>query len=193
VQFIARSSVSLPPVVPAPAGATSRWRSLARELVTFGIVGLAGLVVDVGVFNALRYAGEPGLLADKPLTAKVLSVVAATMVTYLGNRHLTWRDRPWGDRRREYVIFFALNGVGMSLAVACLGVSHYLLGLTSPLADNLSANVVGLVLGTAFRFWAYRRFVFPRVSAGSSRGRSGTRLPAQPGPVSRDSSSGAAR
>ncbi|MGZ4722528.1 MAG: GtrA family protein, partial [Oryzihumus sp.] len=30
----------------------------------------------------------------------------------------------------------------------------------SPLADNISANGVGLVLGTLFRFWAYRRFVF---------------------------------
>jgi putative flippase GtrA len=134
---------------------------MARELVTFGLVGLAGLVVDVAVFNTLRFAGDPGLLEHKPLTAKVLSVVVATLVTYLGNRHLTWRDRPWGDRRREYLIFFALNGVGMSVALLCLGVSHYVLGLTSALADNVSANVVGLVLGTAFRFWAYRRFVFP--------------------------------
>jgi putative flippase GtrA len=134
---------------------------MAREMLTFGLVGLAGLVVDVTVFNILRYAGEPGLLEHKPLTAKVLSVVVATVVTYLGNRHLTWRDRPWGDRRREYLIFFALNGVGMSAALVCLAVSHYVLGLTSALADNVSANVVGLVLGTAFRFWAYRRFVFP--------------------------------
>ena len=156
----------LTPVAPASSGSTvaeprGRWRSMARELLTFGLVGLAGLVVDVAVFNTLRYAGDPGLLEHKPLTAKVLSVVAATLVTYLGNRHLTWRDRAWGDRRREYVIFFALNGVGMSVALVCLGVSHYVLGLTSALADNVSANVVGLALGTAFRFWAYRRFVFP--------------------------------
>ncbi len=154
------------PVAPASSDSTAaepvgRWRALARELVTFGLVGLAGLVVDVAVFNTLRFAGDPGLLEHKPLTAKVLSVVVATLVTYLGNRHLTWRDRPWGDRRREYLIFFALNGVGMSVALLCLGVSHYVLGLTSALADNVSANVVGLVLGTAFRFWAYRRFVFP--------------------------------
>ena len=156
----------LTPLVPvtsgsAAAGHSGRWRPMARELLTFGVVGLAGLVVDVGVFNTLRYAGDPGLLEGKPLTAKVLSVVVATVVTYLGNRHVTWRERPWGDRRREYVTFFALNGVGMSVALVCLGVSHYVLGLTSALADNLSANVVGLVLGTAFRFWAYRRFVFP--------------------------------
>ena len=38
--------------------------------------------------------------------------------------------------------------------------SHYALDLTSPLADNIAANGVGLVLATAFRFWAYRRHVF---------------------------------
>lgn len=136
-----------------------RLRKLTSEILTFGAVGMAGLVVDVGVFNALRFAG-PGLLEDKPLTAKVISVIVATMVTYFGNRTLTWRDRARGKRSREVVLFFALNGAGMAVALGCLAISHYLLGLTSPLADNISANGVGLVLGTAFRFWSYRTFVF---------------------------------
>jgi putative flippase GtrA len=54
-----------------------------------------------------------------------------------------------------------LNGVGLLISVGCLWFSHYALGLTSPLADNISANVVGLALGTMFRFWSYRRWVFP--------------------------------
>ena len=84
----------------------------------------------------------------------------ATVVTYLGNRHWTCRDRSWRGAHREYAAFFGLNAVGMTIALGCLAVSHYALGFTSPLADNVSANVVGLVLGTAFRFWAYPRFVF---------------------------------
>jgi hypothetical protein len=51
----------------------------------------------------------------------------------------------------------------MLIAWACLAISHYLLGLTGPLADNISANGFGLVLGTVFRFWSYRKFVFPAV------------------------------
>ena len=35
-----------------------------------------------------------------------------------------------------------------------------MLDFTSPLADNISANVVGLFLGMLFRFWSYRTFVF---------------------------------
>lgn len=132
---------------------------LIREVLTFGAVGLAGFIVDVGVFNALRYLG-PGVLEDKPLTAKVISVLIATLVTYAGNRLITWRDRSHGTRSRQMVLFFALNGAGMAIALGCLAVSHYVLRLTSPLADNISANGVGLVLGTAFRFWSYRTFVF---------------------------------
>ena len=58
--------------------------------------------------------------------------------------------------------------IGLGLALLCLSVSHYVLDLTSPLADNIAANVVGLAVGTAFRFWAYRRFVFThRPAAGA--------------------------
>jgi putative flippase GtrA len=132
----------------------------AREFLAFVVVGGFGYLVDVGVFNLLRYAGEPGVLEHKPLTAKAISVAVATIVTYAGNRHWTWRHRAWSSTHREFAVFVLLNAVGMAIALACLAMSHYALGLTSPIADNVSANVVGLALGTAFRFWAYPRWVF---------------------------------
>ncbi len=137
-----------------------RLRVLAPEVMRFGLVGAVGFVVDVGLFNLLRFAGEPGLLEDKPLTAKAVSVVCATGVTYLGNRHWTWRHHQRTGARREVVLFFFFNGLGMLIALACLAFSHYGLDLRSPLADNISANGFGLVLGTGFRFWSYRTFVF---------------------------------
>ncbi|MEI7778660.1 MAG: GtrA family protein [Actinomycetes bacterium] len=143
-------------------GLYARFEHLIRELAKFGIVGLAALVVDVGLFNYLRYAGalHHGLLFDKPLSAKAISVAAATTCAYFGNRYWTFRHRQRTGFAREYVMFFVLNGVAMAMALACLWISHYLLKLTSPLADNLSANVVGLGVGTLFRFWSYRKWVF---------------------------------
>jgi putative flippase GtrA len=137
-----------------------RVRALAHEAVKFGVVGSLGFVVDVGIFNLLRFAGDPGLLEHKPLTAKAISVGCATVVTYLGNRHWTWADRERSARQREASLFFLFNGLGMAIALACLAFSHYILDLHSPLADNVSANGVGLVLGMLFRFWAYRTYVF---------------------------------
>ena len=140
-----------------------RVRELVHEIAKFGVVGLLALVVDIGLFNVLRYAGGEGPFYDRPLTAKVISVLVATTVSYFGNRFWTFRDRGRTTFAREYLLFFALNGVAMGIALFCLWFSHYALGLTSPVADNLSANVIGLGLGTLFRFWSYRRWVFPAV------------------------------
>jgi putative flippase GtrA len=130
-----------------------------REVLTFLAVGGAGYVVDVLAFNWLRV--RPGLAGLDPTVSKVLAVAAAMVVTYLGNRMLTWRDQaPRAERRREISLFVLFNLVGLGISVALLALTHDLLGLTSRLADNLSANVVGLALGTAFRYWSYRRFVF---------------------------------
>jgi len=130
---------------------------LVRELMKFGVVGGVAFVVDVGLFNLLLHA------TDKPLTSKTISTVVATTVAYLGNRHWTFRRRSRSGVRREYTLFFLLNGVGLLISLACLAISHYLLDFTGRLADNIAANVVGLALGTAFRFWSYRRWVFPEL------------------------------
>jgi putative flippase GtrA len=139
---------------------TDRLRGFAHEVMKFGVVGTIGFVIDVSVFNALRYAGTPGLLEHKPLTAKAVSVAVATVFTYLGNRHWTWQHRERSGVHREMALFFILNAIGMLIAVGCLAITHYVLDLRSPLADNISANGVGLGLGMMFRFWSYRTLVF---------------------------------
>lgn len=132
---------------------------LYRELLKFGAVGAIAFVVDIGVFNLLRHEVIGGL-ADKPLTAKTISVLSATIVAWLGNRYWTFRRRRRASRSREFALFLMMNVGGLGISLACLGFSHYVLSLTSALADNIAGNVIGLGLGTLFRFWAYRRLVF---------------------------------
>lgn len=134
-------------------------RARALELLRFGSVGGLAFVVDVGLFNLVRF-GPGELLGDKPITAKVVSVAVATLVAWLGNRYWTFSERRTATRTRELVLFGVVNVGGMLIAVLCLAVSHYVLGFTSPLADNVAANGVGLVLGTTFRYLAYRHLVF---------------------------------
>ena len=129
---------------------------LKLEVAKFGVVGLTAYVIDVGIFNLLLN----GALSEKPLTAKVLSAVVATTFAYFGNRFWTFRHRAHTSYRREFVLFLALNGVGIAIQLTCLATSHYLLKFTSALADNISGNGVGLILGTLFRFWSYRKWVF---------------------------------
>ena len=145
---------------PRSASATLRgwWRRFARELASFGTVGAAAFVVDVGTFNLLIATVWSG----SPLRAKIVAVVVATLFSWVGNRLWTYRHRRGASGRAllpELVLFVGLNGVALSISLLVLAFSHYLLGLTSPLADNV-ANVVGIAAGTAFRFYAYRTWVF---------------------------------
>lgn len=146
----------------AESGFGARLRRGAGELARFGTVGAFAYVIDVGLFNLLVHAGDPGLLYEQPLRAKIIATVCATLFAYFANRQWTWRHR---DRRgfvREYGLFFALNLVGLAITLVPLAISRYALGLSSALADNISANIIGVAFGTAFRFWAYRRWVFTK-------------------------------
>ncbi|WP_082544211.1 GtrA family protein [Sanguibacter sp. Leaf3] len=157
--------------VPAVEPRRSRRSALvarAAELLRFGTVGGVAFVVDTGLFNLLRF-GPGDLLADKPLTAKVLSVAVATIVAWLGNRYWTFSDRKTQTQLREFIGFVVVNIGGMGIALGCLWFSHYVLDLRSPLADNISANGVGLVLGMVFRYLAYRTFVFTAKPAGATK------------------------
>lgn len=135
--------------------------NLKKELGKFGVIGLIAFVIDIVIFNFLRFAGGEGALYDKPLTAKFISVLFATTFAFAGNRHWTFKDRGRSTFRRQYTLFFIFNAIGMIISLSCLWISHYVLGYESALADNISANFIGLILGTMFRFWGYHNWVFP--------------------------------
>jgi putative flippase GtrA len=137
----------------------ARVRGVFAELAKFGTVGALSFVIDVAIFNAVL------LVLDKPLTAKVISTVFSATNAFVLNRAWSFRHRERTNVRREYSLFFVLNVVGLSISLLCLAVSHYVLGFESRLADNIAANGVGLVLGTTFRFWSYRRFVWAAPAA----------------------------
>lgn len=130
-----------------------------RELTSFSIVGAFAYVIDAGGFNLLVHI-PPAPLENKPLTAKVVSTTLAILFAYYGNREWTWRQRTRATLRRELGLFFALNIIALVIAVLVLGVSRYVLGFESALADNISANIIGVGLGTLFRYWSYQRWIF---------------------------------
>ncbi len=133
------------------------------ELLRFGSVGGIAFIVDVGLYNFLVYS-QNALLADKTLTGKVVAVAVATLVSWVGNRYWTFSERRTENHLRELIGFGVVNVAGMLPALACLWVSHYLLGFTSQLADNIAANVIGLLLGMVVRYFAYRHLVFTKRS-----------------------------
>jgi putative flippase GtrA len=142
---------------------------LVREMLKFGVVGAVAFVIDLGGYNLLVFGLHlqgmfseeltVGVLHNKPLTARVISATVATLVAWLGNRLWTFRHRLNRQASHELALFVFFNVVAMVIAVACLGVSRYVFDLHTQLADNVT-NIFGIGIGTLFRFWSYRRFVF---------------------------------
>ncbi len=131
-----------------------RLTELIPELAKFGVVGVTGAIIDLGGAAYLHEAVGIGALS-----AKALSITAATVVTYLGSRFWTFRHRVNQALLREGTLFVALNVVGLAIAEVVIAVTTYGLGYKSALAYN-AASVVGTGLGTIFRYFAYKKWVF---------------------------------
>jgi len=158
--------------VNAVRGLYEKFRQLVHEAAKFGVVGtIAFLTATIGT-NLLHFRAGMG-----PLTSNVIATIAGTIVSFFGNRYWTFRHREGTTMAREYVVFFALNGIGLGIQLVCIGFTYYLLNLHGKLAYNV-ALIFGIALGTLFRFWSYRRWVWvapppaeatPESSIGSSR------------------------
>ena len=131
------------------------------EVARFLAVGGVATVVAFVLFNLLLHGwGTHALLGDYPVTAYVVANTVGMVISY----HLS---RTWAFKHREpsaadggVTAYVVINVVTMTLPVACLMFSRRVLGLDDPLADNISANVVGLMAGQAARYHLFRRFVF---------------------------------
>ena len=136
-----------------------------RELAKFLVVGGTSWVIDTVIFTILSHT----VLADKVVTAKALSILVSTIFSYIANREWSFKERGGRERHHEAMLFFLVNGLALGLNLIPLAMSRYLFGFNLDnysqfgvsVADFISANVVGTIIGMAFRFWAYRRFVFP--------------------------------
>jgi putative flippase GtrA len=136
-----------------------------HELIKFAIVGASTFVIDSAIFFTLKLT----ILEPKPVTAKIIAGIVAVIASYILNREWSFRDRGGRERHHEALLFFGVSGVGVLIAMAPLYFSSYVLGLRVPevsltmenIADFISAYIFGNLLQMAFRFWAFRRWVFP--------------------------------
>lgn len=141
-----------------------------HELIKFAIVGATTFVIDSAIFFTLKLT----ILEPKPVTAKVIAGIVAVIASYILNREWSFRDRGGRERHHEALLFFGVSGVGVVLSMAPLWFSRYVLHLQTPhislalenVTDFLAAYIIGNLLQMAFRFWAFRRWVFPEDFAG---------------------------
>lgn len=127
---------------------------LVRELSAFGVVGAACFVLDLTLFQVLYSAVGLGAV-----TSKVLAAAVSTTAAFLGHRYWSFSQRVRSGLRREYALFFAINGLTVTLSAAMIAVVRYPLDQEGALVLQIT-NVASIALGTMLRFVLYRRWVF---------------------------------
>jgi putative flippase GtrA len=132
-------------------GLYERFRHLIHEGSKFLVIGAIATVITFGVANALNEIGR--------YKAVTIATILATAFSYVGNRYWTFRHRQGQGTTRDTVLFFVLNGIGLLIYYACIGLTDLAGQGKSKLWYNV-ALVVGTGLGTLFRFWSYRKWVW---------------------------------
>lgn len=128
------------------------WRVLVKELTAFGLIGAIAFVLDFGIFTWLAAHGA--------IKAKVLSTTVSTTFAYFGNRHLSFSHRARTSLGRETAIFFGINLATLVPSLLIIAMFVYPLGFGHGSLTVKIVNLATIGLGTLFRFWAYKRFVF---------------------------------
>jgi putative flippase GtrA len=127
-------------------------RILLKEVAAFGVVGAVGFVIDVSLFNVFFDDGQ--------IVAKCISTFAATAVTYFGNRYFSFSHRARSGIGRETSIFLGINVIALLFSIAIIGLFEYPLHFKHHLLVMNVVNIATIGIGTIFRFWSYKRFVF---------------------------------
>jgi putative flippase GtrA len=136
-----------------------------RELLKFAAVGAITWFIDTGVVYTVKLT----VLGEKPLTARLLGVLIATIASYILNREWSFRTRGGRQRHHEAALFFAISALGIAVTLLPQAISLYALDLRVPhvgpltqaIANFVTGQILGVLLAMGFRFWAIRRFVFP--------------------------------
>jgi putative flippase GtrA len=141
-------------------------RRLSGEAAKFSVVNAVATIVALVGFNALIHGFTglytPGPLHDHPLTSYLIANSLGMVISFSGSKRFAFRNRQPSGAGGGALNFAIINLSSFTIPLACLWVTRNVFDLSTVWADNVSANVVGGVLGGLFRFWAFRRFVFKR-------------------------------
>ncbi len=127
-------------------------RIVLKEVAAFGLVGALAFAIDLGLFTWLR--------PDGALKAKIVSTAVSTTVAYFGNRYLSFSHRARSGVGRETAFFFGINLATLAFSLAAIALFVYPLHFGHQSTVVFVVNLATIALGTVFRFWAYKRFVF---------------------------------
>ena len=128
--------------------------ALSREVLTFGAVSIGTTLMDFAIFNLLVSA-----TTLSPVLSNTISYSAGVVVSYMLNKHLTFRDGGRDNQSHEMGLFLLINIVGLGfnngvIALVARGFGRSTLVLD---AGKLAAGIATWAL----KFVTFKRWVYP--------------------------------
>jgi putative flippase GtrA len=147
-----------------------------RELLKFAVVGGVCFILTNVIWYGLKFT----VLQGKPITAQAIAIIVATIVSYVLSREWSFSTRGGRERHHEAALFFLISGISVGLNLVPTAVSRYLLDLQVPyvstfaqeISDFVFGSIIGTLIAMVFRWWAFKKWVFPEENARPSRVRS---------------------
>ncbi|HEY4021612.1 MAG TPA: GtrA family protein [Pseudonocardiaceae bacterium] len=144
------------------------------ELLKFAVVGGFCFIVT----NVIWYALKLTILNGKPITAQAIAIIIATIVSYVLSREWSFSTRGGRERHHEAALFFLVSAIAVGLNLVPTAISNYLLhlqvpyvsALTQEVSDFFFGSIIGTLIAMVFRWWAFKKWVFPDENARPGRG-----------------------
>ena len=125
--------------------------SLRREFIKYFVVGVSGLVLDVGSLYAFKE-----FLHLRPVTAVIINQAFLLNYVFFLNKYWAFKSR--GVTRAQMVKFYTLAGINYVISVAWMYFFNEHLGV-----NYLLARMSNVALAVAWNFLLYRFWVFKQV------------------------------
>ncbi len=128
-------------------------RKLIEQFFKFGLVGIAGFIVDLSVLKFCTL-----VLGMNPYGGRLFSFLAGASTTWILNRIFTFRGQGGGAAHVQWAKFLAVSAGGFTLNY---GTYSLLITYVPLVREYLSLGVAaGSIAGMFFNFFAARKVVF---------------------------------
>ncbi len=128
-----------------------------RQFIKFGIVGLLGTIIDLGVYNLLVFKFNFNIY-----TSRIISFTLAATANYILNRIWTFRSKE-KKIAKQYIQFFFISIIGLGLNLIIMkslqnivsGIEEELLRINIPVV--IAITIVLFWNFLANRYWTFKK------------------------------------
>jgi putative flippase GtrA len=126
------------------------WATTVRQVQRFVTTGLAAAATDLGLYALLTSAPD-----IHPLAANLVSRPVGGLVSFLGNKHYTFRGNQRCRTHVQFIRFWAVWFLSFAISETLVGLLHGPAGLSPMPAKVLAEGCAACVTFLCHKYWTF--------------------------------------